>query len=500
MSLKMNSMEKKWVLYDVGNSAFTLLVTALMSIYFNTLAEQAGVSETNYLAYWGYATSASTVLVAILGPTLGTLSDIRGMRRKIFSVSLLIGAVGCVVLGFCWHWLWFLLLFVLAKSAYQLSLVVYDSMLIDVTTRERMDEVSSRGYAWGYIGSCIPFVLAVAVYAMYAMFGFFSMEVSMVIVFVLTAVWWVGCSLPLWKNYRQKHFVEPGGHPVRTGAKNLGRVFKELGHNRKVLFFLIAFFFFIDGVYTIIDMAVAYGDSLGLNEVSLVLALLVTQVVAFPAAILFGMATRKIKPEWLIVICIAAYFCITVYAVFLSVEYQFWILAVCVGIFQGTIQAMSRSYYGKIIPHKKAGEYFGVYDIFGKGAAFLGTTLVSAITQLVATHIGDTIDLGFTVIRAQNVGVGVLAVMFILGMVFFLLAVKQKTLPQEDGEAAENAAPAAEEGVSKASAGGAEEDGGAAACAGPDRTACAAEDTSEDAAESGGPPREPAAEPSEPQK
>ena len=163
MSLKMNSMEKKWVLYDVGNSAFTLLVTALMSIYFNTLAEQAGVSETNYLAYWGYATSASTVLVAILGPTLGTLSDIRGMRRKIFSVSLLIGAVGCVVLGFCWHWLWFLLLFVLAKSAYQLSLVVYDSMLIDVTTRERMDEVSSRGYAWGYIGSCIPFVLAVAV-------------------------------------------------------------------------------------------------------------------------------------------------------------------------------------------------------------------------------------------------------------------------------------------------------------------------------------------------
>lgn len=455
MSLKMNSMEKKWVLYDVGNSAFTLLVTALMSIYFNTLAEQAGVSETNYLAYWGYATSASTVLVAILGPTLGTLSDIRGMRRKIFSVSLLVGAVGCVVLGFCWHWLWFLLLFVLAKSAYQLSLVVYDSMLIDVTTRERMDEVSSRGYAWGYIGSCLPFVLCVAVYAMYAMFGFLSMEVSMILVFVLTAVWWVGCSLPLWKNYRQSHFVEPGGHPVRTGAKNLGRVFKEIGRNKKVLFFLIAFFFFIDGVYTIIDMAVAYGDSLGLNEVSLVLALLVTQVVAFPAAILFGMATRKIKPEWLIVICIAAYFCITVYAIFLSVEYQFWILAVCVGIFQGTIQAMSRSYYGKIIPQKKAGEYFGVYDIFGKGAAFLGTTLVSAITQLVAGSIGETIDLGFTVIRAQNVGVGVLALMFVLGMVFFLLAVRLKA-PQTEpaADAAETAEqvsqtePAADAGFS----------------------------------------------------
>ena len=189
MKFKMTPTERKWVWYDVGNSAFTLLVSTLMSIYFNELATNAGISSDNYLAYWGYATSVSTAVVAVLGPTLGTLSDLRGVRKIIFSAALLAGAVGCVVLGFLQHWLWFLVLFVIAKSGYSLSLVVYDSMLCDVTTDERMDEVSSRGYAWGYIGSCLPFVLCIGVYILYAMFELISMPLSMILVFALTAVW-----------------------------------------------------------------------------------------------------------------------------------------------------------------------------------------------------------------------------------------------------------------------------------------------------------------------
>lgn len=431
MKFKMTPTERKWVWYDVGNSAFTLLVSTLMSIYFNELATNAGISSDNYLAYWGYATSVSTAVVAVLGPTLGTLSDLRGVRKIIFSAALLAGAVGCVVLGFLQHWLWFLVLFVIAKSGYSLSLVVYDSMLCDVTTDERMDEVSSRGYAWGYIGSCLPFVLCIGVYILYAMFELISMPLSMILVFALTAVWWLGCSVPLLRSYRQSHYVEHGGHPVRTGLKNLGSVFKEVGKNKQILFFLLAFFFFIDGVYTIIDMATAYGTSLGLNTVSLVIALLVTQIVAFPAAILLGMLSRKVRPQYLIIACIVAYFFITVYAIFLQKEYQFWILAVAVGLFQGTIQAMSRSYYAKIIPKKKSGEYFGIYDIFGKGAAFMGTLLVSGVTQI---------------FNNQSIGVGALSVMFLIGLAFFIAAVRAgnkqeaaQALPPQ-GESAENCA------------------------------------------------------------
>ena len=415
MKFKMTSLEKKWVLYDVGNSAFTLLVSTLIPIFFSLIA---GDSEASATVYLGYATSIATAVVALLGPVLGAVSDLRGMRRRIFSIALLVGAVGCAVLGFIQHWIWFLALFVLAKSAYSLSLVVYDSMLCDVTSKERMDEVSSRGYAWGYIGSCIPFVLCVVVYVLYepSMLGLIDLVPAMVIIFLLTSIWWVGCAFPLWKNYRQTYFVEPGSHPVKAGLKSLGGTFKEIAKAKHILFFLIAFFFFIDGVYTIIDLAVAYGTDLELDPAMLLLALLVTQVVAFPAAILLGMLSRKVKPEYLIIVCIAAYFAITVYAIFLSEVYEFWILAVCVGLFQGTIQAMSRSYFAKIIPHEKAGEYFGVYDIFGKGASFMGTFLVALVADITGR---------------ENLGVGALAVMFAIGFALFIVAVrfKNKTLP-----------------------------------------------------------------------
>ena len=418
MKFKMTPREKKWVLYDVGNSAFTLLVSTLIPIFFSAIAGDEDASATVYL---GYATSIATAVVALLGPVLGAVSDLRSMRRRIFSVALLIGALGCAALGFVQHWIWFLVLFVLAKSAYSLSLVVYDSMLCDVTSRERMDEVSSRGYAWGYIGSCIPFVVCVGIFVLYYPdmgLNLLSLEVSMILVFLITAVWWVACSFPLWKNYNQERFVEPGSHPVKEGLKSLGNTFKELVKKKHVLLFLVAFFFFIDGVYTIIDLAVAYGTDMGLDNAMLLIALLVTQIVAFPAAILLGMLSRKVKPEYLIIVCIAAYFAITVYAIFLNEIYEFWILAVCVGLFQGTIQAMSRSYFAKIIPHEKAGEYFGVYDIFGKGASFMGTFLVALVADITGR---------------ENLGVGALAVMFAIGLVLFIFAVRSKRKALPDG-------------------------------------------------------------------
>lgn len=409
MKFKLNDMEKKWILYDVGNSAFTLLIATIMPIYFNYLADQAGISEVNYLAYWGYATSAATIIVAVLGPVLGAASDTKGHRKKIFLVSLLIGALGCVFLGFTQSWIWFLLLFVIAKSAYSLSLVVYDSMLPDVTTDDRADQVSAQGYAWGYIGSCIPFILSLMLVLFYDKIGL-TMKTAMGISFLLVAVWWIVMSLPLLKNYRQKHYQSvASGNNLAASFHRLKGVFSELKNNRKILFFLIAFFFYIDGVYTIIDMATAYGTALGLDSTGLLLALLVTQIVAFPAALIFGRLAGKVSASRLITVSIGAYFLIALYGIILKEQYQFWILAVVVGIFQGAIQSMSRSYFVKIIPADKSGEYFGIYDICGKGAAFAGTMVVSLISQLSGS---------------VNLGVGALSVMFLIGIFFFLKADK----------------------------------------------------------------------------
>ena len=410
MKFKLTPLEKKWVLYDVANYAFTLLVSTIMPIYFNYLAGRGGLSSVDYLAYWGYATSLVTILVAVLGPTLGTLSDLRGRKKRFFLGSVLIGSVSCVVLGFMQSWLWFLGLFVISKTAYSSSLVFYDAMLPDVTEDSRVDEVSSYGYAWGYIGSCIPFGVCLVLVLAYESIGI-SMEAAMVIAFFIIALWWLLGAVPLLRSYRQIHYVEAQHEPVRDSFRRLGKVFSELGRRPDILFFLLAFFFYIDGVYTVIDMATAYGTALGLDTAGLLLALLVTQVVAFPCSIFFGRLSRKLDAKVILSVCIADYFGIAVFAFWLNSLRDFWILAVCVGMFQGTIQAISRSYYTKIIPAERAGEFFGIYDICGKGAEFTGTLLVSAISQLT----GST-----------NAGVGSLSVMFLLGFVLFRVAASKR--------------------------------------------------------------------------
>lgn len=409
MKFKLNSMEKKWILYDVGNSAFTLLVSTIMPIYFNYLADQAGISEVNYLAYWGYAVSIATIIVAVLGPIVGTASDTKGRRKKIFLAALLIGAIGCVFLGFSQSWIWFLLLFVIAKSAYSLSLVVYDSMLPDVTSDDRADEVSAQGYAWGYIGSCIPFILSLVLVLFYDKIGL-TMKAAMGLAFLLVAIWWIMMSLPLLRHYEQTHYQAIGSaNNLAASFKRLGGIFSELKKNKKILFFLIAFFFYIDGVYTIIDMATAYGTALGLDSTGLLLALLVTQIVAFPAALIFGKLSRKVNSSRLITVCIGAYFLIAMYGIILKEQYQFWLLAIAVGMFQGAVQSLSRSYFVKIIPANKSGEYFGIYDICGKGASFAGTMVVSMISQITGS---------------VNLGVGALSIMFLIGIFFFRKADK----------------------------------------------------------------------------
>ena len=405
--MKLNGKEKRWILYDVGNSAFVLLVATIIPIYFNYLAGKAGLSDVDYLAYWGYAASICTVIVAILGPILGTIADTKGYKKPIFMISILIGTIACSVLGLMVQWMAFLIVFLIAKVGFSASLIFYDSMLSDITDEERMDYVSSQGYAWGYIGSCVPFVLCLVIVLGSDPLGI-RMETAMGIAFVLVAVWWLLMSLPLLKNYEQKYYVEKKPHAIAQSFKRLGETFKNMKEEKQVFMFLLAFFFYIDGVYTIIDMATAYGSALGLDSTGLLLALLVTQIVAFPCAIIFGNLSYRIRTEKLIIVCIFAYLGIAIFAVFLKTQFQFWILAILVGMFQGGIQALSRSYFTKIIPEEHSGEYFGLMDICGKGASFVGTTIVSIVSQLTGNI---------------SMGVGMIAILFCIGIVIFLKAV-----------------------------------------------------------------------------
>ncbi len=406
--LKLTPAERSWILYDVGNSAFTLLVATIIPIYFNFLAEQAGLSNVQYLAYWGYAASAATLLVAVLGPVFGALADTQGYKKPIFLLFLGVGLLGCVGLGFVRHWLWFLGIFVIARVGYSGSLIFYDSMLSDITEADRMDHVSSQGYAWGYIGSCIPFAVCLLLVLGAEGLGL-SMVTAMALAFGITALWWLGFTLPLLRRYEQRHFVERRPHAIRESFARLGRTLARARQEKKIFLFLLAFFFYIDGVYTIIDMATAYGEALGLDSAGLLLALLVTQIVAFPSAILFGRLARKFSGEKLIPLCIAAYFGIAIYAMFLRTQGQFWVLAVLVGLFQGGIQALSRSYFARIIPANQSGEYFGLLDICGKGASFMGTTVVSVVSQITGNI---------------SLGVGMIALLFLVGLFLFRKAAK----------------------------------------------------------------------------
>ena len=401
--LKLTPAERSWILYDVGNSAFTLLVATIIPIYFNFLAEQAGLSNVQYLAYWGYAASAATLLVAVLGPVFGALADTQGYKNPIFLLFLGVGLLGCVGLGFVRHWLWFLGIFVIARVGYSGSLIFYDSMLSDITEADRMDHVSSQGYAWGYIGSCIPFAVCLLLVLGAEGLGL-SMVTAMALAFGITTLWWLGFTLPLLRRYEQRHFVERRPHAIRESFARLGRTLARARQEKKIFLFLLSFFFYIDGVYTIIDMATAYGEALGLDSAGLLLALLVTQIVAFPSAILFGRLARRFSGEQLIPLCIAAYFGIAIYAMFLRTQGQFWVLAVLVGLFQGGIQALSRSYFARIIPANQSGEYFGLLDICGKGASFMGTTVVSVVSQLTGNI---------------SLGVGMIALLFLVGLFLF---------------------------------------------------------------------------------
>ena len=408
---KLTPVELAWVLYDVGNSAFTMLACSLIPIWFKELA--AGhLSSDDATGAWALGVSLVTVIVALMGPVCGALSDRREMKLVFFRTSVLIGAACCVINGFASNWLLFLVVFIVAKIAYSCSLTFYDSMLGDVTEEARMDEVSSYGYAWGYIGSCIPFAVALVFYVLGPdMLGVISGFISKLVGFAVTAAWWLAVTVPLLRRYKQRNCTERQPHAVRSAFKKLGVTIKRIAtEDKKVLWFLLAFFLYIDGVGTIIDNCINIGTDLGLDTVGQVVVLLATQVVAWIFSLVFARLSRKYSTVRLLGVCIIGYFLVCLYAFTLKSMLQFGIMAFGVGMFQGSIQSLSRSYFTKIIPPENSGEYFGIYDIFSKGASFLGSGVIAAVK-----FAGGTI----------NIAVGLMAFFFAAGWLLLKVADRQ---------------------------------------------------------------------------
>ncbi|MFV0412257.1 MAG: MFS transporter [Oscillospiraceae bacterium] len=383
---KMTREEKSWILYDWANSVYaTIMMAAVFPIYFSSTAGAAGQSG-DY--WWGIGTSVATAVVAILAPFIGALADFKGYKKKLFSLYLIIGLAFTLLSAVSDNWVLLLLGYILSHIGFSGSCLLYDSFLTDVTTPERMDKISGYGYAFGYIGgSTIPFLASIALIAFGENFGI-GTSLAFKISVAIAVVWWGLFSIPFLKNVQQKYSVEkPKTATLKHAFAAVLQTAKKIFQNKSIFFFILAYFFYIDGVGTVISMSTSYGATLGLDSTGMILALLVTQIVAFPCSILFSTLSRKFGSLTMLRNAVYLYLviCIVGFVMGFGLEegffgtdvalVLFWILAGLVGTVQGGIQAISRSYYGKLVPPENSGEYFGFFDIFGKFAAVLGPAL-----------------------------------------------------------------------------------------------------------------------------
>lgn len=386
----MTKEERSWILYDVGNSAFVLvMVTAIMPIFFKDFAS-AGVPDAISTAHWGFANSAASLVLALLAPILGTMADYH-QRKKIFFLSFLIIGLGfSLTLPLVSKGQWFLclVLFVGARVGWAGANIFYDAFLVDVTTPAKMDSISTKGYGFGYVGSVIPFLIIIGL-LLSAGFENGLPIAQAKIGFLIVTLWWLLFSLPAIKNLKQIHYLPSSPAPIKDGFVRLGKTFLKIKRHRKPFLFLIAYFFYIDGVGTIISMSTAYGRDLGFGIGLLIGVLLFIQLVAFPFALLFGYCAKKYSTKRMLLIGILVYCLITLLAFLLpSISSMaaktalFWFIAFLVASCMGGIQALSRSYFARIIPAKNSAEFFGFYNVFGKFAAITGPFLMGMVARL----------------------------------------------------------------------------------------------------------------------
>jgi UMF1 family MFS transporter len=383
--MKTNRAVWSWALYDWGNSAFA---TTVMAGFFPVFFKQywsGEASATESTLALGVANSAASLVVAVLAPVLGAIADRGGAKKRFLALFAFLGAAMTIGLWFVaqGQWQTAALLYVLGSVGFFGSLVFYDSLLVSVAERPRWDAVSSLGFALGYLGGGLLFAINVLMFQFPSWFGLPDGATAVRVSFVTVGLWWLIFTVPLlfWVREPRDENTLPLAKAVRAGFSQLAGTLRHMAGQKQIFLFLLAYWFYADGIDTVIKMAVDYGISLGFPASALIVALLLAQFVAFPAALLYNKLSERIGVKPAILCGIAAYMVITVFGYFLHSVVEFYLLAGAVGLVQGGLQALSRSAFARLVPPDKSGEYFGFFNMFGKFATIIGPVVMGAVSQ-----------------------------------------------------------------------------------------------------------------------
>ncbi len=385
--------EISWILYDVGNSAQVLTTC---TVIFPLLI--AKITPGDSSVYVGWANAIYGLVLAVLSPILGTLADYKGKKMKLFRFFLMIGIIGGFLLCIpTIDYMTMIVIFCIAMIGYNGSIIFYDAFIVDVCDDDRVDKVSAAGYAWGYIGSVIPFIIFIIPFALVTLFGdaqgnlvlpygTLSYRTACGLTMGMAVLWWLIYSRPMLKNVKQKRYHEEVDHVVKESFSRLWHTFRNIKQNKNIFLFCISYFFYIDCVNTVIKMAVSLATEMGISDIMSLLVVIVINVIAFPGAILFGRLVDRFGSKKMIFAGICGYLGVVIFGSMIPLYREFiWVVAVLVGLFQGGIQSVSRSYFAKLIPDKAdSNEFFGFFSVFSKFSAILGPIAVAILIQL--TH------------------------------------------------------------------------------------------------------------------
>jgi UMF1 family MFS transporter len=381
MREKLTRQERSWALYDLSSSAVTLLLTAIIPIYLKSVGRGFGVSDAVTTAHWGVVNSGATLILAFLAPVIGAAADFKGNKNRFFNLFFAVGVLSLFATVLLDNYYALLAANFVMLLGYTGSYVIYDAFLVDVSPDERMDYVSSFGYGIGYIGSCVPFVISLALIILkpFGLGDVTAVKASL----ALNGVWWLLFSIPMLRNVRQKYYIEKTRHTVASSLKNVAKTFREILRDRVMGLFLLSYFFYIDGVNTIIAMSTEIGADKGIDTNQMILALLATQILAAVSVMVCARLVKRLRAKPIILFSIAVFACVCVFGFFMTTALHFWIMALVVALVLGTIQALSRSFFAKLIPEKERNnEYFGFFSIMTRYASILGPLILAGLTLL----------------------------------------------------------------------------------------------------------------------